>query len=711
MTNVVEFEMLFKNAQFIAGLLSGAAAQKKVTEEVGKTTKESRRAEQELSRFAAATKKLDATPYQKYTEDLGKLKRALETGKLEQIDYTRAVKRMQEQLKQADPGVQQMIARKQALQAAAEQEKKLAEAIDNRLKKRASDIGEANMTAVERYSAALAELTLLRDRHGLSQENFNRQLAREKQLLDAADPALQKQQQALAAWQKQLRANSAELERVEDNLDRMAESVKQINATPLEKYNREVAKLNLLHEKGKLTVDELTRAVQREKSALDQTTAAASNMQRSGLAAGMEVAGALGLVTTAAGAASFAVDTVSKALEYQAEKSRKAKSELDNLVDPRISLNQVSDSPEQFQQRLTRARAATEKFGGTEKQATEVLSQVIGADVEQNFEAIYKARIGGMNAADAGETVTRMTKLFPGKISAQESLDMMMKAASGDVVDNVAGLTSGISKAALGGKAIGATPAETLATLTSISDSMGGLSAMAADRMQAFGLKAGRNERLKGRGFIGAMRVLRDEFSEKERAEFLGNDQEMNVAYSELVATEQKNLARTRGLEEEQLASRRGQGQLALKEKQWLATPETRAQHAAEVAAAQFNAANMKDTAVFGANQAAGMSLGEQQSIEREDNFLRAGIGTRVAQLAAAARVPGGMLPFINKLGGRLGEQMIGSVSTAGPAASMAMSLLQDIATNLKTIAAATKTSPKPNLHGAANAEAAAPLN
>jgi hypothetical protein len=728
----IDFEVRMKDAEFIAQLLRGAAAQGKLTEKVSGTAKESRRAEQELARFAAQTRKIDATPWERYTDQLGKLKKALEAGKLQQYEYERAVKRLQAAQKEGDPGYQQLLKSIEAKKRATEEEKKLAAATEARLKdewlkrlrqntaelerqeeamdRLAESVRKVNATPLERYNQEVEKLNNLRERGKLTEEEHARAMAAEKAALDKANPALQEQIRVRNEWQKQLRQNSVELEREEENLERMADAIRQVNATPLERYNQEVAKLNNLRARGKLTAEDHARAMAKEKAAYQQANLAAAEAKNKGIGTAMEIAGAFGMATSAASAVSLAMSKINAAFERQSELVNRAKEGLSKLVDPRIAINQVSATPEEYEARMSRIRKASAAAGIDEATGTEIYSDAIAAGSEDQYEKILMASQGVMGHLDAGVVATKMKALFG--LSVDESLSMMVKAASGkdgDVIENVTQMTGGLAKAALGAKEAGSSAAEGLAIQSVFSDMMGGNSTRAGDLMAELGLKMGRDERTAGKGLLGGALHMKATFTPEELHKWLGEDQSKNEAFNKLISGEALIRERTGLNEAERLKALAGNGISQTKRAQYLANAENRAELDSRIAKEQANAANMDRNAVFGANQAAGMSRAEQESLQRGDGILSQGVGFQVAQGAMKLGAPGWALPMIHQSAGAGAEtsifkMMLGPFSNAGTDLALAARELRGAAGDLKR-------QQQSNLHAAANADAKRPLN
>jgi hypothetical protein len=403
---------------------------------------------------------------------------------------------------------------------------------------------------------------------------------------------------------KEIDKTKAEAAKAEKELDRMAANVKKMTATPLEKYNTELAKLNTLQQRGKITADEYSRAMAMQKSQLDSATVgmqklgAAAAKTRSGKDAIVEIASSMGLITNASGAATMAIRLVTDALAKSNDKVREAKQLLDEMEDPFIDLNAVSASPQEFQNRMNRIAKGAAQEGVSEKSAAKVMLDMIGAGTESEFEAVLSARRGVMNSAGAGEVVSKLMGLFPDQVkNAEQALNLFGTAtASEGTRDTPGAALQGLPKAAIGGQSLGASVQSTLATYTAVSDAMGGAPAISGDRLNTFGSK------LKMRGFRGdfvdVMAQLRA-MPETDREKILKEDLEINNAYDFINANEEKIRKRTAELANTD-------GYVANKKAQWGGNATTRSiQDRAE--AESQRAVILKQTRGVMGEQAAGL--------------------------------------------------------------------------------------------------------
>jgi hypothetical protein len=109
--------MLIKEGKAVVGLNNVAAAETRVEQGASKITKEAKRAEAELDRFAKTTTRINTTPLERYHAQLQRLDQALNRGKISQETYARAVMRANAELHKAreaassvaGPGPLQMV--------------------------------------------------------------------------------------------------------------------------------------------------------------------------------------------------------------------------------------------------------------------------------------------------------------------------------------------------------------------------------------------------------------------------------------------------------------------------------------------------------------------------------------------------------------------------------------------------------------------------
>src|SRR6185503_13602789 len=94
-------EMAIKDGKAIVGLESVAKAEEKVEKGAGKIAREAKQADAALTRFAEATRKIDASPLERYQTLMLRLDKAWEKGKLSSDEYTRAAGRMHREFRTA----------------------------------------------------------------------------------------------------------------------------------------------------------------------------------------------------------------------------------------------------------------------------------------------------------------------------------------------------------------------------------------------------------------------------------------------------------------------------------------------------------------------------------------------------------------------------------------------------------------------------------
>jgi tRNA(Ser,Leu) C12 N-acetylase TAN1 len=135
-----------------------------------------------------------------------------------------------------------------------------------------------------------------------------------------------------------------ELSRSEEKLEQAAKRVFDSIATPQEKFNAQIERLNTLLKENKISVETYGRAVDQQASKLKQAedaakSLAAENQNAFGKAAighVIEFAGALGLVTTASGAIGMAINLAKKEFEDFWETERRFKETTLSTADAEI---------------------------------------------------------------------------------------------------------------------------------------------------------------------------------------------------------------------------------------------------------------------------------------------------------------------------------------------------------------------------------------
>jgi len=505
-------------------------------------------------------------------------------------------------------------------------------------------------------------------------------------------------------WTSELDKTAKASKRADESLDRMAASVNRMHATPIQKYNSEIEKLDKLLARAKISQDIHARATAAAKTELDKAAAAAKNFGTAGQASVADVAGSLGVVTTAAGAAAAAVGVVTAALRAAKEQAREAAAEGDKLFNVRRTLNQVATSPEHLKSMMDRADNAAQKYGLKREKAHEIMADAVGSGFEKDYESVVAAHAGAVDAGAAGGMAKKLLSIYKGndpKLSAKSAIDMTLNAAKTSDL-TFEDLASGVPQAAEGGSLVGSSAEETVATLSVLGGQFGSVQT-AADRIKGFGARAGTDDRLKGKGLVGAFRTLRDEFSEKERKKFLGDSQELNVMYQKMKENEAAIVQRTNEVKAARKESEGGNGEVQQALNRADKTPQLRAAIIKQRAENARDIAKEAKLGEHGQLQATGMANAEETALTENRNALNRFGNYVTAGASTYLGASGGTVETAGKLGGAVTE--LGAGSLLGPFV-FAGKLLQQAATELSNA-----TRKKPPVHHAAQVEHAQTIN
>jgi len=234
-------------------------------------------------------------------------------------------------------------------------------------------------------------------------------------------------------------------------------------------------------------------------------------------------------VSTVAGAVSLdaAIRAVGASLSYVRQQSDKAAAGLDQLAGVRRRLAQISEGSEDLE--------------ALEKKADE-LSIEYGLDPEESRRLLFAARSEGFEdsvdrLAEASPVVStdasaiaagQVPQLFQNRITPLESINALLAAAKASRLDFET-LSSSLPIAAEGGSLQNADPEEVIA-LSSVLASRFKSGEQAGARIRALSTKFSLDEEFAGIGVLAAVEKLQ-QASEERRRKFLGESQEVNVAY------------------------------------------------------------------------------------------------------------------------------------------------------------------------------------
>ena len=145
---------------------------------VARITKEEREAAKEMARFqreAERIKQSVQSPMERYSQQVMKLERHLEAGRIEQHEYTAAVAKLKQEMREASPAFDRL---KKSEKSAADELR--------RLKTEATSIKDSVRTPIERYRSEVAKLEKHLEAGTIDQREFNRAVDQAKTKMKAA---------------------------------------------------------------------------------------------------------------------------------------------------------------------------------------------------------------------------------------------------------------------------------------------------------------------------------------------------------------------------------------------------------------------------------------------------------------------------------------------------------------------------------------------
>jgi len=231
-----------------------------------------------------------------------------------------------------------------------------------------------------------------------------------------------------------------------------------------------------------------------------------------------------------------AVQQVSQFMSHLAEQSRLAGESIAAVADQRRSLVQVSRTSAEFEQLENLADEIAQSAGMKRGEAREVVFDAKSLGFMEIVKDIAQSReVIAPNVAS--KAAGKIPELYRGEIGPLQAINMSLAAGEASAF-NVEEFIQHLPTAASGAQAAGSSPAEA-AGLLSVLGGQFARGSSAAERIKAFGLKVGLDERLSGMGIMGAYEALAGTnpftaFTEEERKEFLGESMELNELYLKL---------------------------------------------------------------------------------------------------------------------------------------------------------------------------------
>jgi hypothetical protein len=235
---------------------------------------------------------------------------------------------------------------------------------------------------------------------------------------------------------------------------------------------------------------------------------------------------AMGFATvgTAVSAVTAVINEMNKAIEESKQLTEKLKTSRANLAS-------VATDAADYHSLEDRASRAAIARGIDPEMARNLMFSARSSGYEADFENV--ARYAAFFDSSAVSTAAdKLPQIFGGRVNASQALNATFAAAQQSNL-NFAEIAASAPQAAEGGAFLGASPAETLGTLSVLAAQFKSGNT-AADRMKAFGVQMQLQEGFQGLGYIEAVKKLQA-MPAAERQGILGQGQELNVAYQKLV--------------------------------------------------------------------------------------------------------------------------------------------------------------------------------
>ncbi len=228
--------------------------------------------------------------------------------------------------------------------------------------------------------------------------------------------------------------------------------------------------------------------------------------------------------------------SITTAIQLAGQAMRFYKSETDSAVQStkdlqatRARLVQVARSAQDLQSLESRADRIALDTGVTR----DVARQLVFADRSTPLDAEAFARLRPVfqdQTTQVATSAAKVSKTFEGQVTAIQAANIASQAAE-ESAFTTEELLQRAPIAAAGGQTAGASVEETFAALAQLGSTQG--LERASTLLQGFGVRLGLSEQFGGQGFVGGVQSLQAA-SEEDRRKFLGESQELNIAFQEL---------------------------------------------------------------------------------------------------------------------------------------------------------------------------------
>jgi hypothetical protein len=349
------------------------------------------------------------------------------------------------------------------------------------------------------------------------------------------------------------------------------------------------------------------------------------------------LAGKVGSYVAGIGAAATAVELVRKAWEQVRKEQDTGLQALKGTQISERTLLQVSTSNQDFAANRKMRDDLSQQFGVDQNVVSQVVFDAISLGFKQNVPEIVRAsQVLDPEAASAAGG--KLAQLFDKEnLSATQTISSTLTASAASVAD-FEDLARALPSAAEGGRQLGASFAETVASVAVLTTDFKDAS-VAADRFKAFASKAAQDERFKGKDITQVVQEV-SELSDEDRKSFLKDSMEVNAFYS--AALDRLSQIREQATVINQDIAATAQGSGALNEKIGIAErdPVLIALRAENVAQQKLLVSQAQQKGEEGATASAAAANVERKFLVENDNIVTRTVGgvglTNVATGAAA---------------------------------------------------------------------------
>lgn len=402
-------------------------------------------------------------------------------------------------------------------------------------KKAVAAITAENTAPLDQYKQKIAELNRLKTEAGLAEDIHARAVSAAKKELQDAIGLTARRKEAEREREKATKDAAAADKKAKEELEQYVSAAKRLIATPVQRAMMDMAeetkKADAAMKAGKLTAQEHSAVLAKLQSNVNEVAQAERNAAASAdQNFGDQALNKLIQYTAGMFALTSIVQKAGEALQFAAQQRIQGGESIKSDFEVYQGINELSDTQEQYDQRIKDYESLKSNFGLSREQASTLQETAISTGNEETMWR-FAATQGAGDPAERMKAAARLETLSKGKINELQA-DAAVTAAAIPSQFRASEIAKYVPTAAAPMAMQGTGTIELLGAHSTLSDVLKAPE-MAADRLSTLQTKMSLNDQTKGKGLLGGVDAI-TAMSQEDRKTFLGSD-ELNIAYNKIV--------------------------------------------------------------------------------------------------------------------------------------------------------------------------------